>query len=153
MTNNIQEQDLKELRTAFNKMYYNISSALFYKGGTRGHAEQKALEYMDTFVKIKTRENHPMNEFLKQINSEHRKAMAEYIMKDSASDDVFSGNDVFKKSVAEKADKDYRDATSNFGEFYKKYQPAQQYSNNQIVENGRRLAEIFKEMRIKHQGK
>lgn len=150
MNNNINEKDLKGLNIVFNKMYYCISSSIFYRGGTRGHAEQKALEYMNTFVEIKTSREHPMNEALQQINSEHRKAMSEYIMKDSSSDDIFNGNDIVKKGQIENADKEYRAAVRDFGNFYKQYQPEQLNNIQSIVNMQQSLQKI---QRLKSLGK
>lgn len=147
---NIPEKDLKELDRNFKRMWLYLASAIYYRGGTRGHAEQKALEQMDTFVQIKTKRDNPMNEHLKKLNSEYRKIVSENIMKNEHSNDVFikrcHGNDIVGERWADGADREFKSALRQFNEFYNKYQPKQNDNKTEFNANNQRLTQMLVQM-------
>ena len=145
----INEQDLKELERNYKRMWVYLASAIYYRGGTRGHAEQKALEQMDTFVQIKTSRDNPMNESLKKINSEYRRVISENIMKNEHSNHVFSGNELVRERWAAGADREYKLAMQKFNEFYDRYQPKQNNNKSDFDAKTQRLIQMI----VKSQGR
>ena len=150
---NIPEKDLKELDRNFKRMWLYLAWSIYCRGGTRGHAEQKALEQMDTFVQIKTKRDNPMNEHLKKINSEYRKIVSENIMKNEHSNDVFSGNELVRERWADGADREYKLAMQKFNEFYDRYQSQQNNNESDIAAKTQQLSAMFIQMVAKSQGR
>jgi len=150
---NITEQDLKELERNYKRMWVYLASAIYYRGGTHGHAEQKALEQMDTFVQIKTSRDNPMNEALKKINSEYRKAISENIMTNEQSNHVFSGNELVRERWAAGADREYKLAMQKFNEFYDRYQSQQNNNKSDITAKTQQLSAMLIQMVAKNQGR
>lgn len=81
------EADKEQIRKAFLQIYDSLFAINLCQGGTQGHARQKALEQISAFIENKKNHTNPLNEYLIQLNSEHRKSMSEYIMKSSLSDE------------------------------------------------------------------
>ena len=149
----INEQNLKELERNYKRMWVYLASAIYYRGGTRGHAEQKALEQMDTFVQIKTSRDNPMNESLKKINSEYRRVISENIMKNEHSNHVFSGNELVRERWAAGADREYKSAMKQFNDFYDRYQPKQNNNKSDVDAKMQQLSAMLIQMVAKNKGR
>lgn len=149
MTNNanIDEKDLSAIRHEFMKMYNSLATINYCQGGTVGAAQQKALDQMSSFVKTKTAQNHPMNEYLKKLDSENRKNMSEYIMKSSFSDDVFS-DDVAAKNWDKMAKTELKSSLSKFNALYRKYPTVLQDKVDTVQpnDNAQRLVQMYIQM-------
>jgi len=145
---NIDATALKELERDYARMCFYFGQSHFYRGCTRGEATWKALENLNTWVQIKTRYSHPMNENLKQINSHYRKTESERIMKDEGSNETFIGNDLIKKRWAHGADLEAKSALRKFNKFYEQYRPKQQ-GNIYIDKDKQNLINKFKELQAK----
>lgn len=135
----VNEKDLQDIKIAFTKMYNSLVTINYCKGGTAGRAKQKALDQMSAFVENKTKKNHPMNEYLKRLNSEHRKTTSEQIMKSSLSNDVF--NDALAaQHFGKMADAELKSSLISFNNVYRKYQ----VNNDMTV-----LSDMVKQMLLK----
>ena len=147
MNFNVNEKDLAGIRHAFIKMYNSLATINYCKGGTIGTAQQKALDQMSSFVKTKAVQNHPMNEYLKKLDSENRKNMSEYIMKSSFSNDVFN-DAVAAKRWGQMAETELKSSLSEFNTLYRKYPVIQQESdkNTQSKTNQQRLIQMYIQM-------
>lgn len=148
---NINEKDLVEIRHAFVKMYNSLATINYCSGGTVGMAQQKALEQMSSFIRAKTKQNHPMNEYLKKLDSENRKNMSEYIMKNSFSNNVFD-DAVVAKRWKNMADSELKSSLVAFNNIYRKY-PITQQSNTQVNINKQHLMQLFANMIERNKGK
>lgn len=151
--NRVDEKDLKELEHDYKRMWSYLSASLYYRGGTRGHARQKALEQMDVFVRIKTSRDNRLNESLKEIHSRNRKKISENIMTSEHSNDVFIkrvfGNELVGERWATSADKEFKSAMRQFNEFYeKKYQPKQNNNKSEFDANKQRLVQMYIQMML-----
>lgn len=149
MTNNanIDEKDLSAIRHEFMKIYNSLATINYCRGGTVGAAQQKALDQMSSFIKTKTAQNHPMNEYLKKLDSENRKNMSEYIMKSSFSNDVFN-DAVAAKRWGQMAETELKSSLSEFNTLYRKYPVIQQESNKnaQSKTEQQRLVQMYIQM-------
>lgn len=144
---NINEKDLDAIKHEFLKMYNSLATINYCRGGTVGAAQQKALNQMSSFVKTKTSQNHPMNEYLKKLDSDNRKTMSEYIMKSSFSNDVFN-DDVAAKQWGKMAESELKSSLGKFNSIYRKY-PAVQQDNTKTVqsdEKQQRLIQMYLQM-------
>lgn len=144
---NINEKDLAAIKHEFMKMYNSLATINYCRGGTVGTAQQKALDQMSSFVKTKTVQNHPMNEFLKKLDSENRKTMSEYIMKSSFSNDVFN-DDIAAKQWGKMAETELKSSLGKFNDIYRKYPVVQQdnVKNIQSNEQQQRLIQMYIQM-------
>ncbi len=142
-----QTRDLEQIKLAFTKMYNSLAKINFCRGGTVGMAQQKALDQMSSFVKIKTTQDHPLNEFLKNLDSEHRKTTAEHIMKSSSSNNVFDDN-IVANNYRQMAESELKTSLKNFNSIYRKY-PGSQLGNDkgtQININQQKLIQMYLQM-------
>ena len=144
---NINEKDLNAIKHEFIKMYNSLATINYCRGGTVGMAQQKALDQMSSFVKAKTVQNHPMNEYLKKLDSDNRKTMSEYIMKNSFSNDVFN-DDVAAKQWGKMAENELKSSLGKFNDIYRKYPAVQQdnVKNVQSNEQQQRLIQMYLQM-------
>ena len=121
MNSELNKQDKEQIRQSFIKIYNSLATLNYCKGGTIGRAQQKALDQMSAFVRNKTKTDNPFNEYLKQLDSDNRKTMSEYIMKSRFSDDVFN-DAVAAQRWGKMANTELKFSLGNFNKVYKKYQ-------------------------------
>ena len=141
------EADKEQIRKAFLQIYDSLFAINLCQGGTQGHARQKALEQISAFIENKKNHTNPLNEYLIQLNSEHRKSMSEYIMKSSFSNDVFN-DDVAAKQWGKMAETELKSSLGKFNDIYRKYPAVQQdnVKNVQSNEQQQRLIQMYLQM-------
>jgi len=128
----IDEKDLEQIKQAFESMYNSFTTINFCEGGNAGMAQQKALNQMSSFVKVKNRNDTPLSEYLKKIDADNRKKMSEYIMKSDYSKEVFEGKDVERQTKLAEAKKNLKTNFERFNAIYRKYKPVQQNGKNKL---------------------
>ena len=146
--NNINEKDLNAIKHEFMKIYNSLATINYCKGGTVGRAQQKALDQMSSFINTKTTQKHPMNEYLKKLDSENRKTMSEYIMKSSFSNDVFN-DAVAAKQWGKMAETELKSSLVKFNDIYRKYPAVQQDNTKNVQPNEQqkqRLIQMYLQM-------